>query len=327
MLHRIARRISANGFLAGLLVVLLLGAVFPEPGAEGGWLRPGLTTKLAVIVIFFFNGLSLQSETILRGLSNWRLHVFVQGFLFLLTPVVFLLLLWPLRDRIDPRLLAGFYYLAILPSTISTAVVLSELSGGSQVAALFNATLSNVLGVFLVPLATARWILPGGGEVDAGAMLLRTISLILPALIIGQLVRPLVRRRIDPLRPLLGRINSGLILFIVYAGFADSFAKGIWAALGPAQIALTVGLVAILCPACMALSGGLIRLARFQRPEGLSAFFCSTTKTLAAGAPMAGAIFPAAGVSVGPILIPLLCFFAIQLILGGAVADRFRKSA
>ena len=54
----------------------------------------------------------------------------------------------------------GFLFLAILPTTISTAIVYTSVSGGDSVAATFNATLSNLLGIIAVPLWCAFFVFP-----------------------------------------------------------------------------------------------------------------------------------------------------------------------
>jgi len=327
MLHSTARAISSNGFLLSLAGALLLGWLFSAQGAPGGLLRTEVTTKVAVILIFFFNGLTLQTETVLHGLARWKLHVFIQLFLFVFTPLLFLIVLQPLQGWLDPDLRIGFLYLAILPCTISTAVVLAVQGGGNHPAALFNATLANVIGVFLVPIAAAKFLAASeGGSVDALAMLSKTVTLILPSLVVGQLLRPTIRTIVDHRKRAIGRINTALILFIVYAGFAASFAEQVWSALGTSQIAVTILLAVALCVVNMAASGLMLKALRLPREDAITGFFCSTLKTLAAGAPMAYAIFPAAGIPVGPILIPLLCFVAVQFSLGGIVVDRIKRS-
>jgi len=327
MLHSIARAISSNGFLLSLAGALFFGWLFSGAGAPGGLLRTEITTQIAVVLIFFFNGLTLQTESILHGLARWKLHTFVQLFLFVFTPILFFLALWPLQGWLDDHLRIGFLYLGILPCTISTSVVMAVQSSGNHPAALFNATLANVIGVFLVPIAASQFLATSGSsEVDTIGMLQKTATLILPPLIAGQVCRPFVRKMVDRRKRAIGKTNTFLILFIVYAGFAASFADQVWGQLGTAQIVVTIGLAIGLCVVNMGASGLFIRALRLPRQDAITGFFCSTLKTLAAGAPMANAIFPAAGIPVATILVPLLCFVAVQFTLGGVVVDRLNRS-
>ena len=73
-----------NWFLLGMLAAILLGLLAPEAGRR---INPGSATRLALIAaLFLIAGLTLPSESIGAGLASWRLHLYVQAFLFLLTP-------------------------------------------------------------------------------------------------------------------------------------------------------------------------------------------------------------------------------------------------
>jgi sodium/bile acid cotransporter 7 len=43
----------------------------------------------------------------------------------------------------------GFLYLCVLPSTVSTSVVLTSVAGGNTPAAILSAAFSNIIGVIL----------------------------------------------------------------------------------------------------------------------------------------------------------------------------------
>jgi sodium/bile acid cotransporter 7 len=49
--------------------------------------------------------------------------------------------------------------------------------------------------------------------------------------------------------------------------------------------------------------------------------FCGSKKSLASGAPMAAALFPAA--VVGPMLLPLMIFHQLQLMACAVIAQRY----
>jgi solute carrier family 10 (sodium/bile acid cotransporter), member 7 len=68
------------------------------------------------------------------GASNWRLHLIIQSFTFLLFPIVGLAfheitrIIWPSEPS---ALRDGFLYLCVLPSTVSTSVVLTTVARGN----------------------------------------------------------------------------------------------------------------------------------------------------------------------------------------------------
>src|SRR6476620_8453188 len=126
--------IKTNGFILGLFGVVLLAFIFPDPAARNGLLHPYLLQNIGIALILFLQGMSMPLDKVKKGAANWKLHVIIQGFTFLIFPLVglgfgfVLQRIWPdepsaVRD--------GFLYLCVLPSTISTSVVLTSVAGGN----------------------------------------------------------------------------------------------------------------------------------------------------------------------------------------------------
>src|SRR5215469_7975642 len=79
---------SRNGFIIALLCSVVLAFLFPSPGAKGGWLYPELVNNAGVALILFVQGLAMAVERMKAGASDWRLHLIVQSFTFILFPVI-----------------------------------------------------------------------------------------------------------------------------------------------------------------------------------------------------------------------------------------------
>ena len=62
--------------------------------------------------------------------------------------------------------------------------------------------------------------------------------------------------------------------------------------------------------------------AGFARAERITAVFCGSKKTLAAGVPMAQLIF-GAGPTAGLIILPLLAYHTLQLVVCSSLATRW----
>jgi sodium/bile acid cotransporter 7 len=132
-------------FLIGMFAAIGLAWLFPQPGAQGGWLHPELLTKGGVALIFFLHGMALSFAAMRQGALNWRLHLIVQGSVFIIFPLLGLCLLPATRVWLPEDLRLGIFYLCALPSTVSSSVALTAAAGGSVPAAVFNATLSSIL--------------------------------------------------------------------------------------------------------------------------------------------------------------------------------------
>src|SRR3954463_9375748 len=109
-------------FLCGLVLAVLLAALVPWIGARGGPLRSEVTVHLAVAAAFLVSGLTLPLAQLRAAFARARLHLFVQGFSFVLVPALVWLLLLPLLRWCggSPALVQGFIVLACLPTTIAS---------------------------------------------------------------------------------------------------------------------------------------------------------------------------------------------------------------
>jgi hypothetical protein len=77
-----------NGFVVALGCSVGLAFLFPGPGAKGGWLHPDLLNNAGIALILFLQGLAMAVERMKSGAGNWRLHLIIQSFTFVLFPAV-----------------------------------------------------------------------------------------------------------------------------------------------------------------------------------------------------------------------------------------------
>lgn len=315
------------GFVWGLLAAIGLAWLLPGWGAPGGWLQAAVTTKIGIFIIFMLQGLSLPTEELRRGLTLWRVHVFTQGFIFIGIPLLAYLLLLPFNASLGDDLRVGFLFLAILPCTISTSVVFVTQSGGNVAAALFNTSIANVAGIFIVPSFCA-WLAKAEGEsMPLLPLIGMIVLLLLVPLLVGQILRflvPVARTWAQWNRKLIGRLNSGIVLFIVYCAFCGSFQSRFWEGLPGGVLWLAFGTCLVLLLLVMLVLYGLVRLVKFPYAEAVVAFFCGGQKTLAAGVPMAQGIFAMSGFDMALILLPLMFYAPLQFALGGVLVSRLQ---
>ncbi len=316
------------GFISGILIVLILAALFPTGGAGPGYLFPDVISKTGVCLIFFLQGLSLRPGEIREGAMNWRLHCWTQLFIFGLAPLWAWILLQLFGNSWSPDIAIGFIYLSLLPTTITSAVAFVISSSGNVPAAIFNTSLSNVLGVFLTPILTIKALGALGAATPPLSPLLSKISLmlILP-LIIGQLVRPWLAEWIKRHRASVKKLTTGIVFFILYTAFCDSFLKKTWSALQPTEMAGVFGITCLF----VALQTGTIwwitqsRWIGMSQSDRICAIFCGSQKTLAAGAPMAAFIFSTAegnSIALSLVLLPLVIYHTCQLILAALMVPK-----
>ncbi|MCJ8499496.1 bile acid:sodium symporter family protein [Desulfatitalea alkaliphila] len=318
------RWMAQNWFLIGLAAVVLLAWLLPEPGAAGGVLRSQVLTRLGVVLIFFFQGLTLSLKVLRMGLLQWRLHLFVQVFVFLVIPLLALVLVTVGGACMTEELRLGFILLAVLPTTIATSVAYTGMTGGNVAGAVFNSTFANMAGIFITPMWIGIWLQAGGQSLPLGKLFLDISLMLLAPLLAGQIVRPFVSKRVDRHKKKFSTAASLIILFIVYAAFCNSWKQNIWSAQGT-EIALVAAAGAILLfAAAVTLSVAGTRLLRFNHENSMAAWFCAPQKTLAAGAPLANLIF-AGHPGLSLILLPIMFYHPLQLLAGGVLINLVNK--
>ena len=320
------KTIRFDWFLTGMFVAILLAAAFPAPGAEGGWMHPELLTKAGVALVFFLNGAGLSFKDLKDGVFRWRLHLLIQASTFLLFPLIGGVFLLMAGSWISPDLRLGLFYLCAIPSTVSSSVAMTSAARGNVPVAVFNATLSSLLGVIITPLWMSLMLNTSGQHMDLVEVLVDLCLWLVLPLVAGQLMRPLISGWIHRHKKLTQIADRGTILLLVYTSFCDSFARHIWTGNSPTTMIGTI-------IATLGLFFLVLRLLwsvcdRFGiAPEFRAAVvFCGTKKSLATGVPMAHLIF-AGNPALGLILLPIMVYHPLQLLICTPLANRWAKEA
>lgn len=309
-----------------VFIAVGLAWLMPQAGTNGGALQPEVTTKLGVCIIFLLQGLVLPVSAIRQALLQWPLHLFCQSTIFIWIPLLFLLMTTLLGNWLTPDLTTGFLYLALLPTTLSTAAAFTAQAGGHTVGALCNAALANLLGIFIVPVAVL-YLTSQVGPAQPLLPLVRTIIvLLLLPFLLGQMLRPLVRSWAMAKQAQFTTINSYIIGFIVYTSCCNAIANDSFQAQGPFTLLLVITITAVMLLVITGAVGLAIRLLKFEPANAITALFCTSQKTLAAGVPMAQSIFAHnQQLELGIVLLPLLIYHPLQIALGGFLIHYFLK--
>jgi solute carrier family 10 (sodium/bile acid cotransporter), member 7 len=316
-----------NGFILGLFGAVLLAFSVPEPGARGGWLHPDLVSNFGIAMILFLQGLSMALEKVKQGAKNWRLHAIVQSFTFVIFPLVglafqcILSMIWPPEPK---AVRDGFLYLCVLPSTISTSVVLTSVAGGNTAAAIFSAAFSNIVGVLVTPLLVSLLMHATGRAGSIAPLMLRITMLTLVPFAAGVGLRRFLQEWVDANKRWVNRISNAVILFIVYTAFCDSVKEKIWRQYG---FLLTIQILAVVVALFSTVSLLIYvtsSFAKLNREDRITTYFCSVKKTLAMGVPLAILIF-GSGAELSLILLPIMFYHPFQLFINGLLANHWAK--
>jgi sodium/bile acid cotransporter 7 len=318
-------RFGLDWFILSLIGVIVLASQFSGPGVAVGPFSISSIANIGISLIFFFYGLKLNRSKLVAGLSNWRLHILVQASTFIIFPLLLLALRFWL-DRGDHHILwLGTFFLAALPSTVSSSVVMVSIANGNIPAAIFNASISSLLGIFITPIWMG--LVTGGNHnsIDMGDIMVKLLLQILAPVVLGLLLNP------TKLGKVAGKYNKQLkyfdqltILAIVYTAFSESFDKHMFSNLGVGELLLLGAGMMVLFFAVYFIIGYIAHLLHFNREDRVTATFCGSKKSIIHGTVMAKVIFMNSPLT-GILLLPIMLYHALQLIAVSIIAQGMAK--
>ncbi len=304
-----------------LLAVFLTAWLNPSFGLEGGLLVPGKLSFVAVFVIFLIQGWKLNLGRLKEAWGDLRILFVLHSFIFVVPGLMVLVI--RVIGLVDPIWIPGLFFLAILPTTISSCVVYTRLAAGGADEALGHATFSNLLGMLWVPLVVfggAFGFFDSRGAEDGLSVSFELLPdfllmVFLPILIGWWGKNKLPRGFLPENASWLEQIPAGCIVLLAYFSFCSLLAEFGNKLFGPSTgILAAVVLVLLLIVSAFAWAlGGFVSHSRKAR---VTFFFCGSQKSLALGLPLAQMLFVFDENSVGLLVLPLALFHFGQLFLG-----------
>ncbi|WP_318209760.1 bile acid:sodium symporter family protein [Streptomyces sp. SJL17-1] len=313
---RLPSWLPVDPYILALLGTVALAALLPASGAAAH-VAEGASTG-AVALLFFLYGARLSTREALDGLKHWRLHLTVLGSTFLLFPLLGLAARGLVPTVLTPQLYSGLLFLCLVPSTIQSSIAFTSIARGNVPAAICAGSFSSLAGIVLTPLLAALLLGNSAGGLSADALMRIVLQLLVPFLA-GQFLRRWVGGLLARHKKVLGHVDRGSILLVVYTAFSQGMVAGIWHLVTPARIGLLLATEAVLLAAMLALTWyGAGRLG-FGRADRIAIQFAGSKKSLAAGLPMASVLFgPQAALAV----LPLMLFHQMQLMVCAVIAKR-----
>jgi len=317
-------RLKADWFVAGLVGAAALAWVAPDPGARGGLLHPETTSRLGVALVFLIHGAGISFGSLRAGSLRWPVHGVVQAVTYLVFPLAGLAAWFLLDGVLGEPLRLGLLFLCAAPSTVSSSVAMTAIARGSVAEALFNATISSLIGIVLTPLWVTAVASTSGQSIDAGAVIWSLVRLLVLPLAAGQGLRLIIGDWVGRHRQALGLVDRLVILFLVYTAFCESFQAGAWGSVGTGQLIVVLAVCLGFLALALVFVDRFARLAGFTRGERVASLFCGSQKSIASGLPMANLLF-ATNPALGVIILPLMLYHALQLILSAPLAAKLGR--
>ncbi|MGY3060452.1 sodium/bile acid cotransporter 7 [Streptomyces sp. TE3672] len=308
-------------YILALIGTVVLAAILPASGSAAK-VAGGASTG-AVAFLFFLYGARLSTAEALDGLKHWRLHLTVLICTFVAFPLLGLAGRGLVPYVLTPQLYSGFLFLCLVPSTIQSSIAFTSIARGNVPAAICAGSFSSIAGIFLTPLLAAALLGNDGGGFSADALLKIGVQLLLP-FVAGQLLRRWIGGFITRHKKVLGYVDRGSILLVVYTAFSEGMVAGVWHQVTPARLGALLGAEVLLLALMLALTWYGAKRLGFDREDRIAVQFAGSKKSLASGLPMASVLF---GAQASLAVLPLMLFHQMQLMVCAVIAKRRSRDA
>ncbi|WP_417875950.1 bile acid:sodium symporter family protein [Winogradskyella sediminis] len=318
-------KIKIDKFVLSIFLVIILAYLFPEWGTEQSKIPIDTISTIGIAVIFFFYGLKLNPTQLKAGLKNWKLHFLVQGSTFLMFPLLILLCRPWIQNEAQDTIWLAFFFLAALPSTVSSSVVMVSMAKGNVPAAIFNASISGIIGIVITPLWMGLFVDSTQTNFDFTAIYSKLILQIIVPVVLGLILQrywgDFARRHSSKLT----LFDKSIILLIIYKSFSSSFENDVFSVVSISDLLLLFMGVIVLFTVVYGLTGFLAKKLHLNIQDRITAQFCGTKKSLVHGTVFSKILFGNMA-TLGIILLPLMLFHATQLLIISVLATQKSSS-
>ncbi len=212
----------------------------------------------------------------------------------------------------------GLIIISCVPPTISSGIVITEVSRGNAVLALFLTIGLNLLGILTMPFMLDFCLHAAGPmDIDQAALLFKMLFFVLLPFIIGKLIRTL--RGNSMISPIWSYVNSSCVIITVYASIAES--QEVFKGLDLQDYALVLVSVAIVHIILLIINAQTGKLLRLSSADNKALIFVASQKTLALGI----AVIANVKIDTGSAIVVCLMFHFFQLFLDSFLASAFQK--
>ena len=309
-------------FILLMLLAVALATLIPAIGRPDGPLHLGQVTKIGIGLIFFLHGAKLSRQNLVVGAKLWKVHALIQSTTFIAFPILGAIVYLLTAGILPDPLRLGFFFLGALSSTISSSVALTSIANGNVSVAVFNATLSGLIGLFLTPVFIALVTTTTGADFALSDAIMDILVMLLLPFMCGQFARPLIGEIVERHTQYVSMFDRAVILLIIFTSFSSAMYEGVFSSFSVPSLTITLGLVLLILVLGLSYITYMSRRLNLPNADKSAAVFCGATKSLSNGAPIAQILFFGSP-DLAMIMLPILLYHQIQLIVCAHFAQKF----
>lgn len=318
------KNFKLDKFVLLIILTVLVAYFFPDLGRENSKLPLDLISSIGISLIFFFYGLKLSPQKIKEGLGNWKLHLLIQSTTFLLFPLLVFAAKPFIQSENGEMIWLSFLFLAALPSTVSSSVVMVSMAKGNVPAAIFNASISGLIGIVITPIWMGFFLGNSQIQFDLTSIYIKLLTEILVPIILGLILQRYLGKFALKYSKQLSNFDKSIILLIIYKSFAHSFLTNVFSSVSWKELGIISMAVLAIFYFVYYFTRYTAKKLQFNLEDQITAQFCGTKKSLVHGTVFSKILFT--GIfPIGIMLLPLMIFHAIQIFIISIIATNLAK--
>lgn len=309
-------------FLVGLGLIFVLTVFDPTDmlATAGRTMRLIHGPDMIIFLVFLFQGYLLNPDQIKRGLTDGKATFLALALIFIIAPVYAAAISF---FPISTGVMLGLFLVAVMPTTMSTGVVMTGAAGGNPAHALFVSVITNSMATLTIAI-TLPILLALAGEtaviaLDSWGMIKKIAWSVLVPFLIGISARAYIKTINITLGRRLSLTSQLLILTIVWIGVSQ--AKPVL--LEGLVLAIQIAFLVLFFHLLMLLTGfAVTRLFSLGRGRMESVIFMGSQKTLPLSIILQVNLFPEYGAA----LIVCVLHHLVSLFVDGFLVGRLSRS-
>jgi sodium/bile acid cotransporter 7 len=280
-----------------------------------------------IVGIFFLYGLKLNFKKVIQDISNWRLHLLVQSATFVLFPLLVFVFYGFVVNTEYYTLWLSVFFLACLPSTVSSSVVMVSIAKGNITSAIFNASISGLIGIVMTPLLMGFFLQQSGESIlNQSEIVMQLLLKVLLPIILGLLLHGFFVKLVTKYSKIIAQFDKLIILLIVYESFSAAFLQNTFSSVSVQTLMVLFLSLILLFFLVYYILKFISNKMNFSREDTITATFCGSKKSL-----IHGSLFVLIlGISDDQkvlFLLPILLYHSFQLFYVSWLANKLSKTA
>jgi len=318
----LVRLIKKYWFLTALSLIFIITLTESNGflSESGIWLKGHHGTNIVILLIFFSSGLILETGRIRSGLNDIKGLLISLLFIFLFAPLVAVIFIFlPFETGIK----IGFLLVAVVPTTLSSGVVMTGAAKGNLSHALLITITANIIAVVTIP-ATLSGLLPLIGNtkavsIDGLRIMFKLGGFVLLPLFAGLAFKSLFKLYTDHIESKVHIINQILVLAMVWMALCQAKAV-ILANLN--VVGVTFVLVVVFHGVLVCLALLLLYCLKIGKGKRESVILMGVQKTLLLSIMLQVSLFP----QYGQALIVCILHHLVQLLMDSFLVVKLRSA-